>query len=179
MADQDDAGFYLAAIAEYDRGDINEGAWAKAITLEQGDEKRAKYTYVRLRVKQFEQAKKHADNAKYTKKYGVTDAPDMEKIKIETQQFNWGAALLPFLWSLFNTRGWHWGFAAIAGTLLIPGIGWLVTGIVFGIFGSRWSWASKNWVSLEAFKRSQRGWTIGGVTVTVTLLMIVLMAGGG
>ena len=85
--------------------------------------------------------------------------------------------MLPFLWSLFNTRGFFW-IAALVGIVLIPGVGWLVTGIVFGIFGSRWSWASKDWASLEAFERTQSNWTVGAIVFSVTMLVVLAMAGG-
>jgi hypothetical protein len=60
------ARYYLAATNEFDQGRVNEKLWAKAITLEKGDAKRAKYTYIQHRVKQFEQAMAGSDSEQPT-----------------------------------------------------------------------------------------------------------------
>ena len=166
---EDNARWYLAATNEVEQGNLHEPTWAKAIAIEQGDAKRAKYTYIQHRVKQFEQAMTGASlsaqgslgppmsldahqQSSFTPRAGrlagdpASTNPSIKAIRA----FNWGAALLPFLWSIFNTRGWYWVAAAIGS--LIPGIGWLVTGIVFGFFGNRWSWATKDWDSFEKFQ---------------------------
>lgn len=178
-----------------------------------GDPRRARYTYIQLRVQQFAQATanppppargltasspprnplqpgrpshngaSHGDHAQSMSALAPKPADftaaveDPDQIRKITRQFNWGAALLPFLWCLFNTRGWYWALA-VAGNVLIPWLGWLVTGIVFGLFGSRWSWASKDWDSFEAFQRSQTGWTVGGIVFAVTVFVLLAMAGG-
>jgi len=49
---ESDETFYLKATQETEGEDRNEALWAKSMTLAEGDEKKAKYNYINLRVEQ-------------------------------------------------------------------------------------------------------------------------------
>ena len=47
---EDDTEYYLQAQNEIDDGTMSKALWVKALTLCQGDEEKAKYRYISLRV---------------------------------------------------------------------------------------------------------------------------------
>jgi len=46
-----DKEYYLKATKEFNEGNLDESLWAKVLTLAQGNEKKAKYTYIKRRAK--------------------------------------------------------------------------------------------------------------------------------
>jgi hypothetical protein len=79
--------------------------------------------------------------------------------------WNWGALMLPGIWFLTN-RVWFCAWIWILG--LIPNIGNFITfcfAIAMAANGNTWAWQSRQWNSVEAFKKHQRGWAIAGVIV--------------
>ena len=52
----DDESLYLVATNEFESENLIPALWAKAIALAEGDEKRAKYIYIKLRVEQISNA---------------------------------------------------------------------------------------------------------------------------
>ena len=80
----------------------------------------------------------------------------------ELDRWNWGAAMLPGLWSI-NNRVWI-GLIALT---CIPtcGISWVVIAILLGARGNQWAWRSRQWQSIEAFKANQRAWSTAGIVV--------------
>ncbi|MBD3882258.1 protein kinase [Phormidium tenue FACHB-886] len=80
----------------------------------------------------------------------------------ELDRWNWGAALLPGLWSI-NNRVWI-GLIAWS-SILTCGISWIVIAVLLGAKGNQWAWRSRSWRSVEAFKANQRAWTTAGSVV--------------
>jgi serine/threonine protein kinase len=80
----------------------------------------------------------------------------------ELDRWNWGATLLPGLWSI-NNRVWI-GLIAWS-CLLTCGISWVVIAILLGARGNQWAWRSRQWQSVEAFKANQRAWSTAGIVV--------------
>lgn len=57
-----DEDVYLDVLNEFDNGKKKESLWAKALTLEKGDIKKAKYSYIQLRVGQLKEEKVQYEN---------------------------------------------------------------------------------------------------------------------
>jgi serine/threonine protein kinase len=99
-----------------------------------------------------------------------------QRLPIELDRWNWGATLLPGLWSI-NNRVWI-GLIAWSG-LITCGIGWLPISIMLGAKGSDWAWRNRRWRSVEAFKANQRAWATAGMivwgiyAVLIALLIVV------
>jgi hypothetical protein len=72
---ESDEAYYLAAIDECEKG-RSPGLWAKALTLEKGNEELAKFRYVELRVPQLKkEAANLLDKTAETNDYFVQDTP--------------------------------------------------------------------------------------------------------
>jgi len=92
----------------------------------------------------------------------------------EAQGLNWGAMFLGPIWGLFNSIG--------CGPVLI-----LCIIPIVGLFkGNEWAWRGKEWASVEAFKATQKKWTMSGliflvvcVALACLLSVIPAMMGGG
>lgn len=80
----DDSRFFLAALREFDENHMNEAAWAKAITLENGDADQAKYQYIRIRVEQMSAAETDENDAEQTETVPGNDLP--VKTLVESEQ---------------------------------------------------------------------------------------------
>lgn len=52
-----DEGLYLKATKEVESGKNDDALWAKAMTLAEGDQEKAKYQYIKLRVVQLSEGK--------------------------------------------------------------------------------------------------------------------------
>ena len=50
MTEKDDKHFYLIANEEWDENIIDVALWAKCMTINEGDKKKSKYDYLRMRV---------------------------------------------------------------------------------------------------------------------------------
>lgn len=85
------------------------------------------------------------------------------------QKWNWGAAILTWIWALGNgSYGW-----ALAGFLLnITGIGWIVAFFLFGFNGSEWAWKNKKWENIGHFQRVQKTWSRWGVGLALAFILI-------
>jgi serine/threonine protein kinase len=88
-----------------------------------------------------------------------------EKVPEEILGWNWGAFLLPWLWSWTNNV-WVGLFS------LIPHIGWGMA-IALGANGNEWAWKSREWRSIEHFKAHQRGWAIAGIMIGAPLSILM------
>ncbi|MBD2665520.1 serine/threonine protein kinase [Richelia sinica FACHB-800] len=88
-----------------------------------------------------------------------------EKVPEEILGWNWGAFLLPWLWSWTNNV-WIGLFS------LIPHIGWGMA-IALGANGNEWAWRSREWRSIEHFKAHQRGWAIAGMMIGAPLSILM------
>ena len=92
----------------------------------------------------------------------------------ELSKWSWGGFLLGWIWALGNSV-W-WGLLGLLGNILMAGAWWglplfivpvgFIVNIILGIRGTRSAWeATGGRMTFEAFKESQRKWTIAGVIV--------------
>lgn len=74
-------------------------------------------------------------------------------------KWNWGAFGLYPIWGFFNGCWW--------GILISLCFGWFypIPNIIFGFYGSRWSWANKKWQNVQLFNKTQSDWAIWGIIV--------------
>ncbi|MGF1486287.1 MAG: serine/threonine protein kinase [Prochloraceae cyanobacterium] len=81
----------------------------------------------------------------------------IQEVPSEIKGWNWGAFFLPLFWS-FPNQVW------IGILSLVPGIGFMVA-VLMGVKGNQWAWKSRKWVSIEQFKKHQKGWAIAGMII--------------
>jgi hypothetical protein len=99
---KDSARLYLAATNEVDQDRMNKAIWEKAMALEQGDAKRAKYTYIQLRVKQFERALARSGPKDDTR----DESYERDLGNVALLRFVWAALKTPwFIGQLMPQRG--------------------------------------------------------------------------
>lgn len=93
----------------------------------------------------------------YNQPQPVSQSSPYSQEPTSLHDFNWGAFFLYPIWGFFN--GCWWAFFL---NILLWWTG-IVLPIVFGVYGSRWSWENKNWSSVEAFESAQRSWKNWGI----------------
>ncbi len=86
--------------------------------------------------------------------YGQTQSP-----VVNTSKWNWGAFGLYPIWGFFNGCWWA--------ILVAFFLGWIfpIPNIIFGIYGTKWSWENKTWISAQDFIQTQSKWEIWGIVV--------------
>jgi len=96
-----------------------------------------------------------------------------EDLPFELRKWNWGAALLGWIWAIGNKAY----LMAILGIIImfIPFVGWLVSIILFGIKGNEWAWESKGWNSVEHFRRVQKIWRNWAIGITLVILFLTVL----
>ena len=77
--------------------------------------------------------------------------PDLSK-------WNWGAFMLYPIWGFFNGCWWAFLVALAFGWTIIPAV-------IFGVYGTRWAWENRSWVSVEDFEQTQKSWAIWGIVL--------------
>jgi len=77
---------------------------------------------------------------------------------VDTSKFNWGACGLYGLWGFFNGCWWAFLVSLFCGWFLFP-----IPNIIFGIYGTRWAWENRTWVSSQEFLQAQSNWAIWGI----------------
>jgi len=82
--------------------------------------------------------------------------------------WSWGAFAFSWIWAIGN-RTW-WGLLG-----LVPGVG-LVMRVVLGVKGREWAWRSRNWDSVDHFRRVQRRWSIAAGVCLVLLALVAALA---
>ncbi|MGB3205519.1 MAG: serine/threonine-protein kinase [Crinalium sp.] len=87
--------------------------------------------------------------------------------------WNWGAFLLPGLWSLTN-RVWIGLLSWLDLFGITLGIPTITISILLGLKGNEWAWKSRKWQSVKAFKRHQRFWAIAGFILWALLLILII-----
>lgn len=101
-------------------------------------------------------------------KGNLSDTPD------EIKGWNWGAAAFTWIWG--TTYGVWLSFLAF-----VPYFSY-VWMIVLGIKGNQWAWESRQWESVDEFKKSQNKWKPWGMAVLlgpIILFVIVFLIGTG
>lgn len=95
----------------------------------------------------------------------------------EIKKWNWGAALMGYIWGFAHKKV---GITIIAyitsGIIPFSGIAWL---IVFGIKGNEWAWRNNKYESVDQFLKKQavwRNWGIGLISFAVLIMLIFTVA---
>jgi len=100
------------------------------------------------------------------KNKSATEAPALKPVPPEIKQWNTGAFLLNWIWGIGNG-------AWLSLLCLIPifGFAWM---FVVGIKGNEWAWQNRNWDSVEAFQKTQKRWSIAGVCIFFSGIILFL-----
>ena len=77
---------------------------------------------------------------------------------VDTSKWNWGAFGLYGIWGFFNGCWWAFLVSMFLGWFLFP-----IPNIIFGIYGTRWAWENRTWVSPQDFLQTQSNWSIWGI----------------
>jgi hypothetical protein len=88
------------------------------------------------------------------------------------RRWNWGAFFFGWIWGIAHRIYWPL-------VTLIPFIGWfaaLVICFVLGVNGNRWAWESRQWESLEEFRRVQRNWAKWGVGILIGSFSLMILS---
>lgn len=99
-------------------------------------------------------------------------APAPIYIPEEIKGWNWGAALLGWIWALGNGA---YKFVLLYFVLMLIPFGFILCFILFGIQGNKWAWTAKDWPSVDAFKRVQHRWTKAGIIVAAIHIAIAII----
>jgi len=97
-----------------------------------------------------------------------------------SDNFNWGAFLLTWIWGLGNkTYITLLMFAAfilafIPFVNILAGMLQLGLAIWFGIKGNEWAWKNKKFDSVEAFHSYQKKWAIAGTIIAVLGILLAI-----
>lgn len=89
----------------------------------------------------------------------------------EIQGWNWGAFLLPGLWLFPIGLGHLLWISSINKWVFLS----LVLPFVLGAKGNEWTWKSRKWSSVSAFKTHQRAWIKWGLIVDGSLLTLAFL----
>ena len=87
----------------------------------------------------------------------------------EIKGLNWGAFLIPVVWSIFN-KVWL-GILSLA-----PVVGFIMPFILL-VKGNDWAWQSKHWDNVRQFKRTQKKWMYWGIAAFVAPFVLILGIG--
>ncbi len=88
-------------------------------------------------------------------------------IPAEITGWNWGAALLTWIWGIGNNV---W----ISLLVLLPFVS-IFWWIVLGIHGNEWAWKARSWESVAQFKATQRKWTKWSLIILACYVAIILI----
>ncbi len=91
-------------------------------------------------------------------------------IPAEISGWNWGAALLTWIWGIGNSV-----WLSLIVFLPLANLFWW---IVLGINGNEWAWKARAWGSIEEFQETQRTWArwgliIFGISFGITAIGII------
>jgi hypothetical protein len=102
---------------------------------------------------------------------GASPEPFALPLPAEITGWNWGAFWLSWIWGIRH-RVW------VSLLVFIPVFG-LIWHFVLGAKGTEWAWETERWKSVEAFRRTQRRWSIAGFVVAGLLLVLLILAALG
>ena len=91
----------------------------------------------------------------------------------EIKGWNWGAALLPYIWGLSH-KAYIITILAYITAVLIPIGGALFWLVAFGMRGNEWAWRNKKWESVEKFQAKQRVWRTWGFIIFPIAIILLL-----
>lgn len=106
-----------------------------------------------------------------TREYDVNAfaQPQQPATPARLHDWNWGAFLLYPFWGFGNGCWWAFFIGFFGGWL------WPIPNIIFGVFGSRWSWENKRWSSIAAFDKAQHDWMVWGLIIfAINIFLIIL-----
>ncbi len=92
----------------------------------------------------------------------------------EIKGWNWGAALLPYIWGL-NHKVFSFTILAYLTSAVIPIFGALFWLVVFGMKGNEWAWRNKEWESVEKFQAKQKVWSTWGLIIFPIAIILLLV----
>jgi len=100
----------------------------------------------------------------------------------EIRHWNWGAALLGWIWAIGNNRFDMavYGLAVYICSFLLGPVGWfaqLAISIILGAKANEWAWQNKKWRSIEHFKKTQKTWTRWGIVASIFDVILMLWVG--
>jgi hypothetical protein len=107
----------------------------------------------------------------------VLNPEDREKLRRYLDKWNWGAALLGWIWAFSHRKyGYVFLFSALS---RLPGY-WggaaiLIGMIVFGVYGNQWAWEERQWKSFDEFVATQKTWAKWGVIITFIALIVYII----
>lgn len=100
-------------------------------------------------------------------------------MEIANLKWNWGAFLLPFLWSVNHKVKWGWGILVLSLGSRVPGIGPIFAivsvgvAIYLGLKGHTLGWQSRRFDGgLAQYFEVQRKWTTWGAAVLIVLFIL-------
>ena len=104
-------------------------------------------------------------------KTGHNPEPPSEQM---LKTWNWGAALLTWIWGLYHGRYMESAIAVLA-SLFIPFFGPIGVFVVFGLKGNAWAWERKKWKSVEDYLRVQRLWSLWAIWLTIIFIGLPIL----
>lgn len=97
--------------------------------------------------------------------------PPQDSVPVEViAKWNWGAFGLYPIWGFFNGCWWAFLVGLFFGFWFYP-----IPNIIFGIYGGRWAWSNKSWISVHDFVQTQSSWAIWGIIISCLNLVAVLI----
>jgi len=87
----------------------------------------------------------------------------------EIKGLNWGAFFIPVIWGIFH-KVW------LGVLCLAPVVGFILPFVLL-VKGNDWAWQSKQWDSIDQFKRSQKKWMYWGIAAFVAPFVLILGIG--
>lgn len=86
---------------------------------------------------------------------------------------SWGAACFTWIY-LLAMRAWGHALLAFVGTLVF----WPAVTILYGMYGKRIAWQTRQWRDFDDFLACQRKWTTWAVVVSVAAAVVMVLGIG-
>lgn len=86
----------------------------------------------------------------------------------DINRWNWGACGLYPIWGFFNGCWWAIFVLLLVMLLSLIPFCWIlspVANFIFGLYGTRWAWINKSWLSTDEFIQTQQSWKIAGIVI--------------
>jgi len=91
----------------------------------------------------------------------------LSTIPDEITGWSWGAFMFNWIWGIANN-------VYLSFLVFIPyfSIVWI---IVLGINGKKWAWQSKQWLSVDEFKKTQKQWDKWGIVFLILQVLFIIL----